>query len=290
MIDRFIPIHDPQDPRVEPYRDQKDAWLRASHNLDTPDSPATGTGFGSGTGMTGGRFMAEGTLVVEHLLGSDYPIESVLVSEHRAESLSALLGRVPEGVPVYVSPRSTLESIVGFDVHRGLLACGLRGPDRDYLEIARSSRALVVLEGLSNHDNIGSVFRSAAVLAGTGVGVLLSPGCCDPLYRKSLRVSMGHALKIPFATVHDWPSGLARVRDLGFGLLAMDPRDGSEPIDRAAVPDKPALVFGAEGPGLTNQVRSLIGCSVMIPQASGVDSLNIAVAAAVALHRTFRPV
>lgn len=286
MIGRFTPIHDPQDPRVEPYRDQKDAWLRAAHN---PTSDGEASNDGSGTGMPGGRFMAEGSLVVEHLLDSGYQTESVLVSEHRLTSLADLLGRVPEQVPIYVSPRPVLEAIVGFDVHRGLLACGLRGPERDYLDVARASRALVVLEGLSNHDNIGSVFRSAAVLAGSGIGVLLSPGCCDPLYRKSLRVAMGHALKIPYATVPDWPSGLEAVRDLGFELLALDPRDGAEPIDAVVPPAKPALVFGAEGPGLTDGVRNLIGRSVVISQASGVDSLNISVAAAVALHRTVRP-
>lgn len=282
MIGRFTPIHDPQDPRVEAYQGQKDAWLRASHN-------AGGSGEVSGTGMTGGRFMAEGSLVVEHLLDSGYQTESVLVSEHRAESLTGLLDRVPEGVPIYVAPRAVLESIVGFDVHRGLLACGVRGAGRDYMDIARDSRALVVLEGLSNHDNIGSVFRSAAVLAGAGVGVLLSPGCCDPLYRKSLRVSMGHALKIPFATVRDWPGGLHAVRSLGFEMLALDPRGDAEPIGAIAPPAKPALVFGAEGPGLSDGVRDLVGRSVVIPQAPGVDSLNISVAAAVALHRLVHP-
>lgn len=282
MIGRFTPVHDPQDPRVEPYRNQKDAWLRAAHNADA-------TGEHSGTGLTSGRFMAEGSLVVEHLLASDYRTESVLVSEHRVDALADLLARVPDGVPIYVSPRTVLESIVGFDMHRGLLACGLRGPDRDFLEVARSCRALVVLEGLSNHDNVGSVFRSAAVLAGDGVGVLLSPGCCDPLYRKSLRVSMGHALHVPFATVPDWPGGLAQIRELGFELIALDPRDGAEPIESVGVPPRPALVFGAEGPGLSGPARELIGRSVVIPQAIGVDSMNIAVSAAVALHRTVRP-
>lgn len=282
MIGRFTPIHDPQDTRVDPYRNQKDAWLRAAHNVDSGVSE-------SGTGMTGGRFMAEGSLVVEHLLASEYQTESLLVSEHRLQSLDGLLQKVHADIPIYTSPRSVLESIVGFDVHRGLLACGIRGQEREFIDVARSSRALVVLEGLSNHDNIGSVFRSAAVLAGRGIGVLLSPGCCDPLYRKSLRVSMGHALTIPFATVHDWPRGLGQLRELGFDLLAMDPRPGAELIEEIEAPAMPALVFGAEGPGLTANVRILIGKSVMIQQASGVDSLNIAVAAAVALHRIIRP-
>lgn len=281
MIGRFTPIHDPQDPRVAPYLNQKDAWLRASHNPG-----ATGDGSAPDDG---GLFMAEGSLVVEHLLGSRFRTASVLVSEQRAEALAGLLAKVPGEVPIYVSSRRVLASIVGFDLHRGLLACGVRGPDLDPYEMAASCRALVVLEGLSNHDNVGSVFRSAAVLGGAGVGVLLSPGCCDPLYRKSLRVSMGHALKIPFATLSDWPGGLGKLREMGFDLLAMDPRDGAGAIDDLGPISRPALVFGAEGPGLTEALRGLIGRSVMIPQAPGVDSLNIAVAAAVALHRTVRP-
>tara|TARA_R110000782_G_scaffold45706_10_gene101361 strand:+ start:11471 stop:12325 length:855 start_codon:yes stop_codon:yes gene_type:complete len=283
MIDRITPIHDRDDPRVAAYLNQKDAWLRAAHQ---PDAPSASTP----TGMDHGRFMAEGALVVEHLLASDYPVESVLVSEHRVGALSDLLARVPKGVPVYAAPRPVLGSIVGFDLHRGLLACGLRPPPRDPADLARASRALIVLEELSNHDNIGSVFRSAAVLAGAGVGVLLGPRCCDPLYRKALRVSMGHALRIPFATVEDWPAGLEQIRSLGFGLLAMDPRPDAVPIDRIEPPARPALIFGAEGPGLSDGVRALVGRSVVIPQAPGVDSLNIAVASAVAIHRLIPPV
>ncbi|RMH30788.1 MAG: RNA methyltransferase [Planctomycetota bacterium] len=285
MIGRFTPIHDPDDPRIAVYRNQKDAWLRAGHHPQGPgqDHPD------AATGIPGGRFMAEGALVVEHLLRSDYAMESVLVSEHRVEALAGLLERVHEGVPIFCCSRRVMEGILGFDMHRGLLACGLRGEPRKLAELTRDCRALIVLEDLTNHDNVGSVFRSAAVLGGAGVGVLLSPRCCDPLYRKSLRVSMGHALTVPFATVTDWPGGLAAVRDAGFTLLALDPRDGAEPIDRVDGIDRPALVFGAEGPGLSDKVRSLIGHSVMIPQARGVDSLNIAVAAAVAIHRLIPP-
>lgn len=282
MIDRITPIHDRDDPRVAPYVNQKDAWLRAGHR---PDAGHHATP----TGMDHGLFMAEGSLVVEHLLASGYPVESVLVSEHRVESLAGLLGAVPEGVPIFMAPRPVLGGIVGFDLHRGLLACGRRLPPRDPLALARDCRALIILEQLSNHDNIGSVFRSAAVLGGAGVGVLLGPRCCDPLYRKALRVSMGHALHIPFATLEDWPQGLGAVGDLGYELLALDPRPDAEPIDRVAPPARPALVFGAEGPGLSGPARALIGRSVAIAQAPGADSLNIAVAAAVAIHRLIPP-
>lgn len=278
MIDRIEPIHDRDDPRVGPYLNQKDAWLRAPHN--PASRPATGP-----APSDHGRFMAEGALVVEHLLASDYPVESVLVAEHRAGALAGLLDRVPSGTPVYGASRAVLESIVGFDLHRGLLAVGRRLPPRDPTDLARACRALVVLEDLANHDNLGSVFRSAAVLGGRGVGVLLSPRCCDPLYRKALRVSMGHALRVPFAVVDDWPGGLRAVADLGFDLIALDPAPDAEPIDRAPRPARPALILGAEGPGLTDAVRAMAARRVVIPQAPGADSLNIGVAAGVGLHR-----
>lgn len=293
MIGRIQFVHDRDDPRVAVYRDQKDAWLRARHGPGAlpgrgVDAESEGAG-SSGTGMEGGLFMAEGVLVVEHLLASPYRVESVLVSERRAEALADLLGRVPPAVPVYAASRAMIESIVGFDVHRGLLACARSGPARDPLELARGCRALVVLEDLCNHDNVGSVFRSVAALGGAGVGVLLSLRCCDPLYRKSLRVSMGHALRVPFATIADWPAGLGAVASLGFSLIGLDPSPHAGPIDAAQAPDRPALVLGAEGPGLSPEVRRLMGRLVRIPMASGVDSLNIGVAAAVALHRLVRP-
>lgn len=278
MIDRLTPIHDRDDPRVACYLNQKDAWLRAAHNPEA----SSGT---PGTPGGDGWFMAEGSLVVEHLLASGYPVESVLVAEGRAEGVAGLLGRVPDGVPVYVAARGVMETIVGFDVHRGLLAVGRRRPARDPVELARGCRALVVLEDLANHDNLGSVFRSAAVLGGAGMGVLLSPRCCDPLYRKALRVSMGHALRIPFAVVDDWPEGLGSVAALGFELIALDPAPDAERIDRMAIPAKPALILGAEGPGLSPGVRAMAHRRVVIPQMPGADSLNIGVAAGVALHR-----
>lgn len=235
--------------------------------------------------------MAEGSLVVEHLIDSPYPIESVLVAQNRAASLSDLLDRVPNGVPIYSASSELLESIVGFPMHRGLLACGKRLPTDGVDEILTSSRALVVLEDLANHDNLGSVFRSAACLVGKGVGVILSPRCCDPLYRKALRVSMGHALKIPFAVMNDWPSGLKRISEAGFTVLAMSPRDDATDLDRVSNQSvsRPALLLGAEGPGLTAEAMNYSDVLVRINQATNTDSLNIAVACAVGLHRLVAP-
>jgi tRNA G18 (ribose-2'-O)-methylase SpoU len=289
MIDRTIPIHDRDDPRIAPYLDQKDAWLRAAHHPDRTEAPQTDPS--PTPPFTCGLFMAEGSLVVEHLLASPYAVHSVLVSQHRLDAMADLLARVPPETPIYTAPRALIAAIVGFDVHRGLLACGLRPPPTDPARLASRCRALVVLEDLANHDNLGSIFRSAAVLAGQGVGVLLSPRCCDPLYRKALRVSMGHALRIPFAVVDDWPTGLTVLAAHGFDIMTLDSHPDAEPIDEAAQapPARPALIFGAEGPGLSPAVRALGLRAVTIPQAPGVDSLNIAVAAAVALHRLVRP-
>lgn len=235
--------------------------------------------------------MAEGTLVVEHLIESSYPIESVLVDERRAEALSELLDRVPSDVPIYAASSELLGSIVGFPMHRGLLACGKRRASDGVDEILESSRALVVLEDLANHDNLGSVFRSAACLVGKGVGVILSPRCCDPLYRKALRVSMGHALKIPFAVMDDWPNGLQRISGAGFRVLAMSPRDDATDLDEVSnrSVSRPALLLGAEGAGLSADAMSYSDELVRINQATNTDSLNIAVACAVGLHRLVAP-
>ncbi len=284
IIDRLTPIHDRDDPRVACYLNQKDAWLRAAHNPIAPPAPGNPAGTPDSP-RNHSLFIAEGSLVVEHLLASEYPVESVLVSESRAGALPDLLRKTPEHVPIYAVSRGVMQSIVGFDLHRGLLAVGRRLPPRDPIELASTCRALVILEDLANHDNLGSVFRSAAVLGGIGIGILLSPRCCDPLYRKALRVSMGHALRIPFAVMEDWPHGLGAIAEQGFDLIALDPAPDAERIDQMSVPERPALILGAEGPGLSPALRGIARRRVVIPQMPGADSLNIGVAAGIALHR-----
>lgn len=279
-IGSMIEITDPSDPRIGVFLNQKDAWLKAAHNPDAQgDDP--GQGF----------FIAEGVLVVEHLLGSRFPVESVFVSRARVAGVEDLLHRVPDSVPVYVAEQGVMDAVVGFPIHRGLLACGRRLPNPDPIQIAQGARALVILEDLSNHDNVGSVFRSTAALGGEGVSVILSARCCDPLYRKSLRVSMGHALRVPYAVTGDLPAFLAELRSLGYTTLALDPGENAEPLDTELhrQVDRPALCFGAEGPGLTGPAAGAADRRVRIPMASGVDSLNIAVAAAVTLHACLRP-
>jgi len=288
MIDRFTPIHDPHDPndpRIEPYRNQKDAWLKAAHNPDATGQPAKES-----------LFISEGSLVLEHHINSIYPLHSVLIAESKLDAHADLLSRVPDDVPIYTAARSILDQITGYPIHRGLLACGRRLPNPDFTQLIGSSRALVILEDLSNHDNLGSVFRSVAALCGTGVSVLLSPRCCDPLYRKALRVSMGHALTVPFAYLppeRNWPSIVTTLSDAGFSTLAMTPAPDALDIDQyiqnQPSAQKNAIFLGAEGPGLTRDALDSSDFRVKIPLASSADSLNISVAAAVALHRLVLP-
>jgi tRNA G18 (ribose-2'-O)-methylase SpoU len=279
-IGSMIEITDPSDPRIGVFLNQKDAWLKAAHNPDAEQG-----------GPDHGFFIAEGVLVVEHLLGSRFPVESIFVSHSRVAGVEDLLHRVPDSIPIYVAEQGVMDAVVGFPIHRGLLACGRRLPDPDPIQIARDARALVILEDLSNHDNVGSVFRSTAALGGEGVSIILSTRCCDPLYRKSLRVSMGHALRVPYATADDLPAFLDDIRDLGFESIALTPADGSEELSPGLHGriGRPAMCFGAEGPGLTGPVIARSDHKVRIPMAPGVDSLNIAVAAAVTLHACLRP-
>ncbi|MBK7403478.1 MAG: RNA methyltransferase [Phycisphaerales bacterium] len=265
---------------LEPYRDQKDAWLRAQRQ--------------GGTGLCDGLFIAEGELVVGMLIQSrDHQTVSVLCTPRRYQTMLPLLERLPPGTPVLVAERPILEDLIGFDLHRGVLAVGTRQATPSAAEVAAAAKAgsgvLVVCEELANHDNIGAIFRNTSCLAGARSGVLLSPGSCDPLYRKSLRVSMGHALRVPFATLSPWPAGLAGLAAAGFDLLAMTP-DGKVPaITRPNhVPNRGlAILLGAEGPGLTEGALAAVdaagGRRIRIPMAPGADSLNVATALAVAL-------
>lgn len=283
-----IEIADLSDPALggllAPYRDQKDAWLRAQRE--------------GGTGLAGGPsgdglFMAEGELVVRTLIGegaaTGHRVVSVLCTPTRLAGMGDVLGRLPGGTPVLVAERRVLEGIVGFDLHRGILALGRRENPPTADDLIARSRVLVVCEDLANHDNTGAVFRNVACLVGAGdvggAGVLLSPGCCDPLYRKSLRVSMGHALRVPWARLEPWPAGLGRLRAAGFGLLALTPAEGAEDVrDVKHDPNgRVAVLLGAEGPGLSDGAMAMADQRVRIPMAAGADSLNVATALAVAL-------
>jgi tRNA G18 (ribose-2'-O)-methylase SpoU len=236
-----------------------------------------------------GVFIAEGELVVRKLIGSRFPVRSLLVTQPGLERISDALERLPEQTPVYIAPVDLVQQIVGFPFHRGVLACGERAPDPSLESVLAGARAVVILEDLANHDNVGGVFRNVGALVGEGAAVLLSPGCCDPLYRKSLRVSIGQALVVPFARITDWPGGLGAVRRAGFTVLAFSPAGSRSLEDLRAGCPKPALLLGAEGPGLTGAAMALADATVRIPMARGADSLNVSVALAVALSHLCTP-
>ncbi len=251
----------------------------------------------SGTGLPGDLFIAEGDKVVRQLISSPHTVLSALVAEHTLDHHLPFLEGLDPDTPVFVVPRGAVERIAGFDMHRGLLACGRRTDPGPAPELARKSGLVVVLEDLRNHDNVGGVFRAARALAPPRaakphpVCVLLSPRCCDPLYRKALRVSMGNALHVPFATLEPWPAALASLAPPAFDLLAMTPApDAADIREIRSGPERvPVLILGTEGPGLSSNtveaVRALGGRTVRIDIEPDADSLNVAVACAVAMHR-----
>ncbi|WP_290059944.1 TrmH family RNA methyltransferase [Amycolatopsis solani] len=259
-----IHIDDRDDPRVDDFRELSTADRR-------PDRPG-GRGF----------VIAEGTVVVSRLLASRYPVRALLGVERRFAELGAEL----EGVeaPQYVASAETMADVVGFHLNRGILAVADRPVPLTVSEVVDGAGTIAVLEGVGDHENLGALFRNAAAL-GVG-GVLLGPGCSDPLYRRSVRVSMGHVLRVPFAPLADWPGGLDDLRARGFAVAAFTPRPGSIPLRelRAHAPGRVALLFGAEGPGLTEAALAAADHAVRIPMPAGVDSLNIATAAAVAFY------
>lgn len=294
----LIRADDLDDPRLRVFANQPDHWLRARHRHrltgEPPHPDATGTG------LPEGLFIAEGDKVVRRLIESPCEILSVLVTEPTLDRNISFLQDLPHGVPVFVLPRTQADRLTAFSMHRGLLACGRRARIPTPLELVRGAGLVVLLEDLANHDNVGSIFRSVRALAPTRpdraspAAVLLSPGCCDPLYRKSLRVRMGHALHVPFATIDPWPGSLAELVGAGCQPIALTPAPGSVDLGdiRADRGRTPLLILGTEGPGLASEtvdaVTRLGGLVVRIDIEPTADSLNVAVAAAIALHHFAR--
>ncbi len=255
----MIEIDDPADPRLDDFRDLSTADRR-------PDRPG-------GRGLV----IAEGVVVVERLLSSPYPVRGLLGVRRRVEAL----GDLP--APAYVTSAEVMAEVVGFHLNRGVLAAADRAPQPDVADLVASSRRLAVLEGVGDHENLGSLFRNAAAL---GIdGVLLGPGCSDPLYRRSVRVSMGHVLRVPFASAPNLAEGVELLRHHGFTVAALTPRPGAENLADAGLRGrKVAVLLGSEGPGLTEEAIAAADLAVRIPMAEGVDSLNVATAAAIAFY------
>jgi tRNA G18 (ribose-2'-O)-methylase SpoU len=222
-----------------------------------------------------GVFVAEGVLAIERLLASPYPVRSILVTPTKAARLAGT------GAPVLVAEQAVMNAIAGFDIHRGALASADRLPLPALASLLAHARLVAVLEGINDLENMGALFRNAAAF---GVdAVLLSPDCCDPLYRRSVRVSLGHVMHVPFTRVDGL--GLDALRTAGFTTVALTPSTEAEPIDAIDPGPRVALLLGAEGEGLRPATLAAADRRARIPMADGVDSINVATAAAIAFHR-----
>ncbi|HEV2532346.1 RNA methyltransferase [Phenylobacterium sp.] len=231
-----------------------------------------------------GRFIAEGAVVLEKLIAAGrHPIRSVLLAAKRETALAPVLARLGPEIPVYLAEQEVMDAVVGFPIHRGVLAVGERAePAAKALLAALPAQALVVgLCGVANHDNMGGLFRNAAAFGADAV--LLDAECCDPLYRKAIRVSVGAALTTPFARLQAGEDLVDLLTRRGFQVLTLSPRGEARLADIVARPRQAAL-FGAEGPGLAPSLLART-CSVRIPMAGGFDSLNVATSSGIVLNR-----
>ncbi len=221
-----------------------------------------------------GIFVAEGRLALEQLVGSPYPVVSVLVSPNRFELLGPLLANV--AAPVYVAPREVLAATVGFDLHRGVVAVGRRIGRIDPVALLRAARVVMVLEGINDHENLGALFRNARAL---GVGaVVLDPTCADPLYRRSIRVSLGHVLRVPFARLVPWPAGLGELRAAGFATVALTPDPSAVPVGDVAFCWQAGAHLDAHAdahPKRHAPVHRLRRCAVCVDRSPGSRSCAI---------------
>ncbi|MCZ9308741.1 TrmH family RNA methyltransferase [Corynebacterium uberis] len=277
MAGRAVCITDPADPRLDDFRD-------LNHSDRRPDAPG-------GKGLV----IAEGALVVSRLLQSRCPVRAVAGFGSRlADAVDS--GLIPDGVPVYELTRSVLAQVAGFDMHRGLVASADRPAPLPVSQVLAGTRTVVVLEGVGDAENIGSIFRNAAGMGADAV--IFGNGCADPLYRRCVRVSMGHVLRLPFAHLGGshttWQRGLEQLREQGFRLVSLTPDPQARHVAEALVDDhgvawpKVAMLVGAEGPGLTEHAMRATDVRARIPMSPGTDSLNLATSAAVALYERDR--
>ena len=274
---RYSVVTDRQDDRLAPYVALRDPVLRKAQMVPGP----------SGHGV----FIAEGKLVLPRVLRSPYPIVSVLVSPARYSEFAPILDEFD--IDVLVCDQAIMDLTTGYHLHRGLLVCAGRLPLTCVEDVARNARRVAIVEGISDQENLGSIFRSASAL---GIdGVLLDLQTCDPLYRRVVRVSMGHCLYVPWARVEPWPDALGTLTHHGFELVALTPAAHAVPLrefasrDRASAggaasanaPAKLALAFGAESDGLSPEFFARAHHHVRIEQQADVDSLNVSHAAAI---------
>jgi tRNA G18 (ribose-2'-O)-methylase SpoU len=286
---QLIPVPDPADLRLADYLRLTDGQLRTSKEAEE------------------GLFIAEGTKVIQRAMETGYPVRSLLMTEKWVEILGELIDKVD--APVYVVDEATAEELTGFAVHRGALAAMGRLPlpamddlladarrivvleDHTNVDVSKqplfAPSRILVLEDLTNHTNVGAIFRCAAAL---GIdAIVLAPRCADPLYRRSVKVSMGAVFAVPYARMDNWYGGLAILREAGYRLLALTPDQGAVPMSKATMGEKVALLLGSEGDGLSSHWLKEADEAVCIPMSPdamdrGVDSLNVVAAAAIACH------
>jgi tRNA G18 (ribose-2'-O)-methylase SpoU len=271
-----IAVDSADDDRLADYRNLTDVALRARHE------PASG------------MYIAESASVIERAVEAEHQPRSILMQDSWLDRMNPLLQSIgalePDGIPVFVGDRTVLESLTGFHVHRGALAAMHRPELPSVASVVAGATRIVILEDLVDHTNVGAIFRSAA---GLGIdAILVTPRCADPLYRRSVRVSMGTVFQIPWTRIENWPDGLEELRAAGFTIAALSPRtETSINLDDLAAhpPERLALVFGTEGDGLTDTALSTSDTRVSIPMHAGVDSLNVAAASAVAFWALSTP-
>lgn len=257
-----VAVDDAADPRLADYVDLADPELRRRVE------------------SARGFFVAESPLVVRNLVRSGRRVRSVLVTPPQRDALADLFPQV--SAPVYVAPPEVLRRVVGFDLHRGAVAAADRWDLPSVGAVVEHARTVAVLERVNDHENLGVLFRSAAAL---GIdAVLLDPECADPLYRRTVRVSIGHVLTVPWTRI----GSLDELRDCGFTRFALTPDDAATPIEDVTWPSRAALLFGAEGPGLSPEWLAAADARVRIPMRNAVDSLNVATAAAIAFYVSAR--
>lgn len=265
-------ITDVDDPRLDPYRNLRDATL-ARH-----------------AAATHGLFIAEGPFVVERVLRTSHRIVSVVVLPERTDRIDPLAQAA--GVPVLQVTREVLAAVAGFDVHRGALACVERPSPRSLAELAAGAArsgdgTIVACEGLTDAENVGAIIRSAAALGADGL--LIDATCADPLSRRAVRVSMGESLEMTWSRVEDWHGSLAALRSEGWLVVALTPQAGSVPLPHAMPrTGNVVLMVGSEGPGLSARAIAAADVAAHIPMSGSADSLNVAAATAIALYERTR--
>lgn len=259
----IVEVDDTADSRLDDYRSLNDQAFRRGYEGDE-------------------IFIAEGYVAIERLLESGHEVRSVLLAPSRVERFAGNAAALDAGgVPIFVANRRVIAEVVGFDLHRGVIASAVRRPSPSIAELLHGARRIAVLEGLNDNENLGAIARAARAFDVDGL--LIDPTCTDAYSRRTVRVSMGEVLTLPIAraVVDEWPGVLDEVRRAGFDVWAMTPASTAEDLWSVEVPERVAVMLGAEGPGLTAAVVAAADRCVRIPISPSVDSLNVGHAAAV---------